>query len=524
MPQKGLTIGGKAVTVQLAPGTGGQKTVTILSSAAASGVQKTLTQADLPPGHKIVMIQPKRNDGSNVVTHKTISEPLNAYTTEMNLIDNNLDSGVGTEQQIEQMDGAHDNIGTTDAKETSESINGQGSNTDDEEEVIGHIGPGIVGLMKKKNELRKSKKIGELRKHTPKFVKMGLFGGSPATPASNVSATAAATTGGSQGTTSSEIDHSEESTNPSQDESEFDAGNQESQNDQSSVSNDHPVLPEADVNEPLTSSAGDQSENQTNERFDNEPTASETEAANILTIIKSGELLLSRNDESSTTTPTTTSAISGQPTAGQTNGDGNVTILFNNEPHTTKGSSVSASPVSSANTKTIQKTVGFTSNTGHLDALASAALQASTNETNENAPVGGVNELNATAPTKQRGVIRHRRTTIESRDEVRIIRNVVCVTAKMEIQNFSNLQNKSSADAGRKWHTVGIFKGLTHTVTGFIPHDEWNLSMLDEPLTSDNLPDLSKMTMTNLEPGTAYRFRLAAINSCGVGEFGEVKN
>lgn len=46
--------------------------------------------------------------------------------------------------------------------------------------------------------------------------------------------------------------------------------------------------------------------------------------------------------------------------------------------------------------------------------------------------------------------------------------------------------------------------------------------MLDEPLTSDNLPDLSKMTMTNLEPGTAYRFRLAAINSCGVGEFGEV--
>lgn len=46
--------------------------------------------------------------------------------------------------------------------------------------------------------------------------------------------------------------------------------------------------------------------------------------------------------------------------------------------------------------------------------------------------------------------------------------------------------------------------------------------MLDEPLTSDNLPDLSKMTMKTLEPGTAYRFRLAAINSCGVGEFGEV--
>ncbi|KAG4078740.1 hypothetical protein HA402_015330 [Bradysia odoriphaga] len=484
MPQKGLTIGGKAVTVQLAPGTGGQKTVTILSSTAATGVQKTLTQADLPPGHKIVMIQPKRNDGSNVVTHKTISEPLNAYNADM--MDNNLDSNVGTEQQIEQMDGAHDNVGMTEAKETSESVNEHGSNSDDDEEVIGQIEPGVVGLMKKKTAARKSKKIGVLQKHQPRFVKMGLFGGSPATPASNTTATSAATTGG-QGTTSSDIDHSEESTNPSQDESEFDAASQESQNPQS---NETQELPTSDVNEPMTSSTGERSENQTNERFDNEPTASETEAANILTIIKSGELLLSRNDE---TTPTTTTT-----TTGQTNGDGNVTILFNNEPHTTKGSSASASPVSSTNTKTIQKSVGFTSNTGHLDALASAALQAS-NETTENAPTsGGTTEFNASTPTKQRGVIRHRRTTIESRDE-----------------------NKSSADAGRKWHTVGIFKGLTHTVTGFIPHDEWNLTMLDEPLTSDNLPDLSKLTMTPLEPGTAYRFRLAAINSCGVGEFGE---
>lgn len=408
MPQKGLTIGGKAVTVQLAPGTGGQKTVTILSSAAGSGVQKTLTQADLPPGHKIVMIQPKRNDGSNVVTHKTISEPMNAYTTDMNLMDNNMDSGVGTEQQIEQMDGAHDNIGTTDAKETSESSNEHGSNSDEEEEVIGQIESGVVGLMKKKT-VRKSKNIGVPHKHKPKFVKMGLFGGSPATPAANTTSTA---TAGNQGT--SDIEHSEESTNPSQDESEFEVGNQESQNAQSSMLNDHQALPPSDVNEPLTGNSGDQSENQTNERFDNnEPTASETEAANILTIIKSGELLLSRNDE---TTPT-----SGAVT-GQTNGDGNVTILFNNEPHTTKGSSVSASPVSSTTTKTIQKSVGFTSNTGHLDALASAALQASTNESNESAPTaGGGNEFNANEPTKQRGVIRHRRTTIESRDEVSLL-------------------------------------------------------------------------------------------------------
>lgn len=418
MPQKGLTIGGKAVTVQLAPGTGGQKTVTILSSAAASGVQKTLTQADLPPGHKIVMIQPKRNDGSNVVTHKTMSESLttsgvlNAYSTDLSLMDNNLDSGVGNEQQIDQLDGAHDDIITTDAKETNETSSRQNSSSDDDEEVIGEIGAGIVGLIKK-NSVRKSKNIGVLRKHQPKFVKMGLLGGSPATPASNTSVNATSTTGNQGTTASSDMDHSEESTNPSQDESEFDIGNQDSHNAQSGQSNisalnDHQMLSSSDAHESLTANSGEQSENQSNERFDNEPTASETEAANILTIIKSGELLLSRNDDATTTTAST----------GQTNGDGNVTILFNNEPHTTKGSSVSSSPVSSSNTKIIQKTVGFTSNTGHLDALASAALQASTNESNESAPTSGSGNEVASSPTKQRGVIRHRRTTIESRDEV----------------------------------------------------------------------------------------------------------
>ncbi|KAJ6644380.1 Host cell factor, partial [Pseudolycoriella hygida] len=452
--------------------TGGQETVTILSSAAASGVQKTVTPADLPPGHKIVMLQPKRNDGSNVVTHKTISEPLNAYSTDINLMDNNLDSSVVTEQHIEKMDGAHDDI----------------EMTEDEEEVIGEIKPGIVGLMKKKMQ-RKSKNIGVLRKHQPKSVKMGLFGGSPATSVSTTSATSTAA-GGNQGT--SDVDDSEEST--SQDESDFEMGNQEAENAQSSMLMDHQP---SEVNEPVTSNSVDQSENQANERFDNELTASEAEVVHILSRFQ--QSFVSRGDET-TATPAAATA--------QANNDGRVTILFNNESHTTKESSVSASPP-----KTIQKTVGFMStnetseNTANetsenttsetSENTTSETSENTTNETSENTPVSS-NETNTTLPTKQRGAIRHRRTTVESRDE-----------------------NKSSSDAGRKWHTVGIFTGLTHTVTGFIPHDVWNLSMLEEPLTSDNLPDLSKYPMTSLEPGTVYRFRLAAINSCGMGEFGE---
>lgn len=41
-------------------------------------------------------------------------------------------------------------------------------------------------------------------------------------------------------------------------------------------------------------------------------------------------------------------------------------------------------------------------------------------------------------------------------------------------------------------------------------------------ITSENIPDLSKFPRVQLEPGTPYRFRLAALNACGRGEFGDV--
>lgn len=79
----------------------------------------------------------------------------------------------------------------------------------------------------------------------------------------------------------------------------------------------------------------------------------------------------------------------------------------------------------------------------------------------------------------------------------------------------------TSQNENQKWHTVGVFKDLSHTVTSYIDSNCISDSFFDG-IDVDNLPDFSKFPRTNLEPGTAYRFRLSAINSCGRGEWGEV--
>lgn len=103
-----------------------------------------------------------------------------------------------------------------------------------------------------------------------------------------------------------------------------------------------------------------------------EPTPSDTEAANILTTIKSGDMLRNNDgkaENSVTTTITMTTLASPTSVSGQ-NVQENVKILFSSEPAKTTVGNIAI--------KTVQKTTAYTnSNTGDLDALASAALQAS---------------------------------------------------------------------------------------------------------------------------------------------------
>ncbi|XP_053281564.1 host cell factor 1b isoform X2 [Pleuronectes platessa] len=76
---------------------------------------------------------------------------------------------------------------------------------------------------------------------------------------------------------------------------------------------------------------------------------------------------------------------------------------------------------------------------------------------------------------------------------------------------------KTSVRSSR-WYDVGVVKVTNMVVSHFyIPHDD-NMAEDD----SGVVPDYSQMRKVELQPGTAYKFRVAGINICGRGAFSEV--
>ncbi|XP_021706289.1 host cell factor isoform X2 [Aedes aegypti] len=332
------------------------------------------------------------------------------------------------------------------------------------------------------------------------------------------------------------------------------------------------------------------------------PTASETEAANILTTIKSGELLSLQNADllaaagsgsdniiqlnsgllqSSSTMEGFTRSLSGetQTITFKTTGNGSeltqVATLAD-------GTQLVAQLPSSSMVKSEDPTNTINTSTGgHLDALAEAAasatsvlsdLMSTTSSSTVSSSPSGVLTIAASPQTQQPTA-----TTIKYFDAnsanskqfmltspvlqspvnppANILSNssngtmnssvptvvttipgttanpasnkIITSTKTIRGTNAKAKDEKEDAkpkikDESEKWYTVGIFKTLSHTVSNFVDFDEWNCLYDGDTLTADNLPDLVKYKRINLEPGCAYRFRVASINSCGRGEWSDV--
>ncbi|KFW96676.1 Host cell factor 2, partial [Phalacrocorax carbo] len=73
----------------------------------------------------------------------------------------------------------------------------------------------------------------------------------------------------------------------------------------------------------------------------------------------------------------------------------------------------------------------------------------------------------------------------------------------------------------RQWYDVGIFKNNSAVVSQFYLLPEETLSVSNK-MESADVPDYRLLKKQDLFPGTVYRFRVAAINGCGVGPFSKV--
>ena len=77
--------------------------------------------------------------------------------------------------------------------------------------------------------------------------------------------------------------------------------------------------------------------------------------------------------------------------------------------------------------------------------------------------------------------------------------------------------SSSSAAADSNWFDVGIIKGTSCTVSSYyLPSGELEKSEIDVE------GDENLLRKVDLQPGTAYKFRVAGINACGRGGWSEV--
>ncbi|XP_050092657.1 host cell factor isoform X2 [Anopheles aquasalis] len=341
------------------------------------------------------------------------------------------------------------------------------------------------------------------------------------------------------------------------------------------------------------------------------PTASEAEAASILTTIKGGEIIsLHNTDLLSGSTDNIIQVSSGssgallQGSKGNENGqtiifkadaaveDGTTVTLSDGSTYVTRLSSSSGDLSVPTSTTILQSLTNEPSNnlkiddtsTGHLDALAEAAASATSAlsselincsgaSTNVSTVAGGVlmgDLLTSTQSSTQQHHIssikfadgstkqytmsgpllgipsvginngtsmsNNTSSAVKSQGSVQIAvtnpGNNALASAKIANPTSGRTPERAKEEKEEKfskpkddseaWHTVAILKTLNLNVSNYVDLNEWDCAIDGKTLTADNLPDLTNMKRIPLESGCAYKFRVAAINSCGRGEWSDV--
>ncbi|XP_063102658.1 host cell factor 1 isoform X1 [Cavia porcellus] len=79
--------------------------------------------------------------------------------------------------------------------------------------------------------------------------------------------------------------------------------------------------------------------------------------------------------------------------------------------------------------------------------------------------------------------------------------------------------SKAPVKKENQWFDVGVIKGTNVMVTHyFLPPDD----AVPTDDDSGTVPDYTQLKKQELQPGTAYKFRVAGINACGRGPFSEI--
>uniref|UniRef100_A0A452DKP8 Host cell factor C1 n=1 Tax=Capra hircus TaxID=9925 RepID=A0A452DKP8_CAPHI len=79
--------------------------------------------------------------------------------------------------------------------------------------------------------------------------------------------------------------------------------------------------------------------------------------------------------------------------------------------------------------------------------------------------------------------------------------------------------SKAPVKKENQWFDVGVIKGTNVMVTHYFLPPEDAVPTDDD---SGTMPDYNQLKKQELQPGTAYKFRVAGINACGRGPFSEI--